>query len=139
MLDLVEEPFYQIAGSIEIRAEADRLATITPWWDVGPSALLGGECSDPIRIITSVGQHHCFRLQTREKFASKPIIVRFAGCQREPHRQAIGIDQRVNLAGQPASSSAHRLPSVPSDAGTVLMDAHNRRVDHLDGSIVRGG
>jgi hypothetical protein len=66
-----------------------------------------------------------------KKFASEPIIVRFPGCQREPDRQAIGIDHRMNFAGQPAPWPAHGLPSVPSDAGTVLMHADdNRCVDH---------
>src|SRR5215470_2024547 len=37
VLDLVEEPLDQVASAVEIRAEADRLATIAPWWNVGPS------------------------------------------------------------------------------------------------------
>jgi hypothetical protein len=103
VLDLVEEALDQVPSAVEVRAEADRVAAIAPWWDVGPSALLGGECSNPIRIISSVGQQHCFRLQAREKFAGKPVVMRLTGCQREPDRQAIGIDHRMNLAGQPAS------------------------------------
>jgi hypothetical protein len=31
------------------------------------------------------------------------------------------------------------LVSVPSDAGGVLMYAHDGRIDHLDGRIVSGG
>jgi hypothetical protein len=46
---------------------------------------------------------HCFRLQAREKFAGKPVVMRLTGCQREPDRQAIGIDHRMNLAGQSTS------------------------------------
>jgi len=103
VLDLVKEALDQVPSAVEIRAEADRVATIAPWWDVGPSALLGGECSDPIRIIATVGQQHCFQLQAREEFAGKPVVMRFTGRQREPDRQAIGIDQRMNLAGQSTS------------------------------------
>ena len=58
-------------------------------------------------------------------------------CQSEPHRNLIGIDDRVNLAGQSTSWPAHRLCSVPINAGMVLMHAHNRCVDHLHGRNVR--
>jgi hypothetical protein len=30
-------------------------------------------------------------------------VVRLTGCQREPHRKPIRIDDRMNLARQPAS------------------------------------
>lgn len=103
VLDLVEEPFDQVACAVEVGAEADWLFAIASWRNVGPSALIGDKGSDSVRIIPSVGQHHRFRIQAREKCASEPIIVRFPGCQRKPHRQAICIDYCVNLAGQPAS------------------------------------
>jgi hypothetical protein len=46
----------QIAGTVEIRAEADRFAAIASWWDVGPNASLGGNGSDPVGVIATVGQ-----------------------------------------------------------------------------------
>jgi transposase len=62
--------------------------------------------------------------------------MRLTGRQREPDRQAIGIDQRMNLAGQSTTWPPHRLPPVPCDAGTVLMHANNGRVYHLHGGIM---
>ena len=103
MLDLVEEALDQVPSAVEVRAEADRLVSIAPRWDVGPGALLDGKCSDPICIITSVGQQQRFRLQARQEFAGKPVVMRLTGCQREPDRQAISIDHRMNLAGQSTS------------------------------------
>jgi hypothetical protein len=47
------------------------------------------------------------------------------GCQRKPHWQAIGIDQRMNLAGQSATRPSHQLPPVALDAGSMLMHADN--------------
>jgi hypothetical protein len=44
------------------------------------------------------------------------------------NRQAIGIDDRMNLTGQPASRPAHCLSSVPSDACAVLRSALRRSV-----------
>jgi hypothetical protein len=103
VLDLVEEALDQVPSAIAIRAEADRLVAIAPRWDVGPGALLNGQCSDPVGIITSVGQQHCSRLQTRQEFTGKPVVMRLTGRQREPDWQAIGIDQCMNLAGQSTS------------------------------------
>jgi hypothetical protein len=60
VLNLVEEPFDQVACAVEIRAEADRLFAIAPWRDIGPGAFLGGKDSDPVGVITTVGQQHCF-------------------------------------------------------------------------------
>ena len=54
LFNLIEEPFDQITGSVEIRAEADRLGAIASRRYVGPSAPLCDECSDPVGIIASV-------------------------------------------------------------------------------------
>src|SRR5579863_4335359 len=43
------------------------------------------------------------------------------------------------LARQPASRMAHGLPPVTGDAGSVLMNADDRRVDHLHGRIIGTG
>jgi hypothetical protein len=64
---------------------------------------LCGECSDQVCIIATVGQQHCFRLQARQEFPGKPVVMRLTSRQREPDRQAIGIDRRMYLAGQPAA------------------------------------
>jgi hypothetical protein len=58
VLDLIEEPFDQISGAVKIWAEADRLVAIASRRDVGPNALLGGKGSDPVGIVTTVGQQH---------------------------------------------------------------------------------
>ena len=81
-----------------MRAEEDGLVVIVSRWDVSPSAPFGSECSNPIGTIASVGEQYSSRLQARQKFD-----VRFTCCQREPHRKLICIDDRMYLAGQPAS------------------------------------
>src|SRR6516162_4288490 len=63
--------------------------------------------------------------------------MRFARCERDPHRQAAAIDHRMYLAGQTASRPAHGLTPVAGDASGVLMNTHNGRVDHLDRCIMR--
>ena len=48
------------------------------------------------------------------------------------------INHRMYLAGQTGSRPAHGLPFIAGDASGVLMNAHNGRVDHLDGRIMGG-
>jgi hypothetical protein len=105
VLDFVEEPFDQIPGSIEMRAKADRLVAIASRRNVGPNAPVCGKGPDPVGVISPICQQHCPRLQARQKFACEPVVVCFSGCQREPNRQAVDIDQRMNLTGQPAPAT----------------------------------
>src|SRR5215831_4928251 len=65
MLDLVEEPLDQIACSVKIRTEAQLLCPISFRWDIGPSAVLVNQGSDPVGVIAAVGEQHCSRLQAR--------------------------------------------------------------------------
>jgi hypothetical protein len=85
-----------------------------------------------------INQNSGSRLQARQQLICKPIVVRFASRQAEANRQAVGIDNCMNLAGQAPSRPAHGLFCVPRDTGTVLMHADNRRIDHLHGCVMRG-
>jgi hypothetical protein len=62
----------------------------------------------------------------------------FARCKAQTHRQPVGVDHCMNLARHSASRPTHGLSFVSSNAGCVLMHAHNGRVDHLDGRIMIG-
>jgi hypothetical protein len=58
LFDPVEEPLDLVASTIEIGAEADRIAAIAFRRDVGPRALLHGKLSDPVGVITAVGKQY---------------------------------------------------------------------------------
>jgi hypothetical protein len=130
LLELIEGPFDQIASPVKLRAQAECLFPIPLWRDVRPNTALMDERSDPVDVIATITQQHCSRLQAEQEPGGKPVIVRFAGCARTPDRQAIGIDQRLNLARRTASRPAHGLSLVASDAGRALMHTHNGCVDH---------
>jgi hypothetical protein len=53
LLDLVEEPFDQISRAVQIRAEAERVFPIAPWWEIRPGPALADKGSDPIDIVTA--------------------------------------------------------------------------------------
>jgi hypothetical protein len=59
--------------------------------------------------------------------------------QRQPFRQTIAIDHRMDFARQAAAGPFHRLALVPCDAGSMLMHADNGGVDHLDSGIMGSG
>jgi hypothetical protein len=61
------------------------------------------------------------------------------GAQRQPYRQTIAIDHRMDFARQAAAGPSHRLALVPCDAGSMLMHADNGSVDHLDSGIMGVG
>jgi hypothetical protein len=57
---------------------------------------------------------------------TKPIVMGLAGRKGEMDRQAIGVHDRVNLAGQAPSRATHILMIVVRDTGPVLVHAHDR-------------
>src|SRR5260370_10887111 len=62
-----------------------------------------------------------------------------AGCGADWHRQAGGVDDRVNLAVEPASRPAHVFLSVRRDRGSVLVYTPHRGIDHLHRRVMAGG
>jgi hypothetical protein len=54
-------------------------------------------------------------------------------------RQAIGVHDRVNLAGQASSRATHILTIVVRDAGSVLVHSDYGGVNHLHRRVMTGG
>jgi hypothetical protein len=52
--------------------------------------------------------------------------MRLTGCQREPHRKPVGIDDRMNLAGQTASGTLRHFAATP-DVGRFRTEADMNR------------
>src|SRR4029077_6524604 len=100
--------------------------------------MFADQFSNPVGVISTISQEHCSRLQTPQELGCKPVVVGFAGCEREPDWPPVAVDHRMNPAGQPAPWTAHGLPLVSGETCTVLVHAHDRRVDHLDGGIMGG-
>jgi hypothetical protein len=65
--------------------------------------------------------------------------MRFAGRKSEMDRQAVGVHDRVNLAGQAASRTAHVLVIVVGHGSPVLVHTDDGSIDHLHGRVVTGG
>ena len=53
-----EKTFDPVAGALETRAEAVRIAAIAFGREVGPCAFLHGELPNPVGVVASVGEQH---------------------------------------------------------------------------------
>lgn len=58
LLDCVEEAPHQIAGPVQIWAKTNRVSAISLWRNVGPRTVFIGECSDSVRIVSSISKQH---------------------------------------------------------------------------------
>ena len=103
LFDSVEEPLDLVASAVEIGTEADRIAAIAFRWNVGPRALLHGKLSDPVGIIATIRKQHRPGFQSRQQFSGESNVMCLAGAQRQPYRQTIAIDHRMNFARQAAA------------------------------------
>jgi hypothetical protein len=65
--------------------------------------------------------------------------MRLTWAHREAYRQTIAIDHGMYFARQAAAGPSHRLALVSCDAGSMLMHADNRGIDHLDSGIMGSG
>jgi hypothetical protein len=54
-------------------------------------------------LLRQVGKQHRPERQAREQFSGKSNVVGFAGAQRQPYRQTIAIDHRVDFTRQAAA------------------------------------
>jgi hypothetical protein len=97
------QQFDRVASAIQIWTEAECLFSVPSRRDVHPSAMPADKCSDPVGTIPTVSQQRCSRLKARQELGGEPIIVGLAGCERDADWRALAIDNRVNLARQPAS------------------------------------
>src|SRR5262249_6924563 len=58
LLDLVEEPLDHVAAAVQMRTEAQCLFSVPSRWYVRPGPTVANKCSDPVRIISAIGQEH---------------------------------------------------------------------------------
>ena len=86
--------------------------SLTGGWDMR----LGAACPDQIQqgvgIIATVGDD-MLALQTGQQLGSGPQVVGLSGGQNQPHRQAVLIDQSVDLGAQSPTRTANGVILAP--------------------------
>ena len=116
VFDLVEKAFDQVAQAIEQRAEGGDVDASGHRLDVGPGAALGQRLAQSIAVIGPVRQEDLARSDGGQHVAGTSAVMGLTRRQLEHQRQAIGIDQGMDLGCQPAPRAPHAsgVTRVPS-------------------------
>lgn len=113
VLQLGEEPFDQVALSVEPFAEARFPAPVALRRDVGRGTLVLDQVADAIGIVGLVRQHDGARAETIEQLIGDLPVVRLPCGQPEPDRESLRVDDDVDLGCKPASAATETMICTP--------------------------
>jgi hypothetical protein len=113
VFELAEEALDQVSLSIEPLAEARLPFTVGFGWDVGRGALLLDKRADAIGVISLVGEDDGAGTKVVEQPICDLNVMRLPGCQPEPDREALCIDDSVDLGREPASAATEAMICTP--------------------------
>jgi len=87
--------------------------------DVGPDPALGERLSQLVAVIGAIGEQHVAVTQRIEHVGGAAPVMPLSLGQFERNRQAIGIDQRLDLGRQLAARAPHASGSSTVPKGGV--------------------
>jgi hypothetical protein len=108
-----EEAFDKVALAVKRLAEAGFPFAVGLGRDVGHRALRLDQIADAIRVISLVGQNDGARIEAIEQAERSGPVVGLAGCQAEPDRETLGIDDGVDLCREAAAGATETMISPP--------------------------
>ena len=97
VLQLVEEALGEVAIAVEERAEGRDPNAPGHGLDVGPGAAFGEAPPKRVRVIGAVGEEDLSRTDAAQHLLGAPAVVRLALGELQHDRQAVRIDQSVDL------------------------------------------
>ena len=112
--DAVEEALDEVALLVErpVNGQAPGAGRIL--LDLCTSAeFLGDKVAQAIGIVTGIGDDVAHPFEPRQQGLGFGAVAPVPRRDREPHRQAEGIDRSVDLGGQPAAGAANRASLKP--------------------------
>lgn len=112
MLDTVEEPLDLVAQFVNAWAEGGWINTVVERADVGKRTAVCHPGAQGIAVIAAIGQQNAVWPKRLEHFDSGRTVVRLPFGQLERDRQAVAIDDRVDLGRKPAAGAAHATTSA---------------------------
>jgi hypothetical protein len=140
VLQLGEEALDQVTLAVEPLAEAGFPTPIALRRDVRSGALLLDQRAHAVGIIGLVRQHDRARAELIEQRVGDLPIVRLPSGQAEPDREALRIDERMDLGREAASGATETMICIPLFCRRgLLVSANGGAVDHLDVAVVGGG
>lgn len=103
MLQLGEEALDEVALAVEPLTEARLPAPVALGRDVGRGALILDQLADAVGVVGLVGQHDGARAEAVKQRVGDLPVVRLPGGQAEPDREALRVDDDVDLGREPAA------------------------------------
>ena len=107
MLDPVEEPLDAISMLVGPCAESGRIGTVVERPDVRKRAGVGDLRSKRVAVVATIRQQNAVRTEQPEHALSRPAVVSLAFGQLEEDREAVRVDDRVDLGRKPAAGAPH--------------------------------
>ena len=107
MLDPVEEPFDPVAELVDAGAECGLLGSVVEWADVGIGALIGDLCPQRITVVAAVCEQDVVGRKRAQHVLAALAVVGLALRQLERDREAVAVDDRVDLGRKPAAGTSH--------------------------------
>lgn len=117
-------------------AEADRVLSIAFWQDVGPGSAFSDEGAQGVGFVALVGHQHRTGSEMADQVSGAGDVAGLPHCQLELDRAPLRIEEGMDFGGEPTSGATETTISLPPLSGrTLLVDPHDRGVDHLDASV----
>lgn len=119
MLELTEVSLDHIALSVDRRIDGALDLSVPLGRDVGAAAARGDKVDDGAGVVASICDQRPGGLEAVDKGLHSGLVGRLTGGQHDPERQAVLIDQNVDLGAQSSTRTADgviRAPFLPPAA-----------------------
>lgn len=107
VLDPIEEPFHQVPLPIDPEGKGEAALAVGLRWDIGPSLPFGRLGADGVAVVALVGQQDVAFAETVDQRFGLGAVRDLARGQAEGDGPAFSIDERVDLAREPATGTSH--------------------------------
>ena len=112
MLDAIEEPLDLVAEFIDARAEGWWIDAMAERSDIGVGATFGNFCPQGIAVVAAIGQQDAVRSERAKHLGPGRAVVGLSFSQLERDREAVAVDDSVDLGRKPAAGTAHATTSA---------------------------
>ena len=112
MLDAIVEALDLVAQFVDERAEGGRVDAMIERANVGIGPALCDLGAQSIAVVAAISQQNAIRSKRAEHLGADRSVVRLPLGQLERDREAVAVDDRVDLGRKPAAGAAHAITSA---------------------------
>jgi hypothetical protein len=113
VLELVEEALDEVAQAVDGVIDGSLVGAVALGRDVRLRSVLGNQLDDCPGVVAAIGDGVAGRLEAIEQGRNGSLVGGLARCQHEPDRQAVGIDDDVDLGAQSSTRTADGVIRAP--------------------------